>query len=200
MRRPPCANSGSATIASVSASATFFATPIRNSTKPRDRFSHISAARGSTRNWWMISLCRTKRPGDELREERDEHAEIEEAVDVPVAAPEIDQVRDLLEDEEADAERQDQIPGLPRLAQHAERRAAQEVGIFEHGRGRRGSAPRRAPESIARASCRTIARSASWRPSARPAAARTACPTSRRKRARQARRTPAAHARCAAQQ
>ena len=43
-------NSGSATIASVSASATFFATPITNSTKPRDRFSHIAGRRGSSRN------------------------------------------------------------------------------------------------------------------------------------------------------
>ena len=41
---------------------TFFATPIMNRMKPRDRFSHIPSRRGSRSNWWMISLCRTSGP------------------------------------------------------------------------------------------------------------------------------------------
>ena len=49
-----------------------------------------------------------QRPGDQLREEGDEHPEVEEAVDVPVAAAQVHQVADLLEHEEADPERQDQ--------------------------------------------------------------------------------------------
>jgi hypothetical protein len=49
-----------------------------------------------------------QRPGNQLREEGDEHAEVEEAVDMPVTAAQVDQVGDLLEDEEADAQRQDQ--------------------------------------------------------------------------------------------
>ena len=71
------------------------------------------------------------RTGDELRKERDEHAEVEEAVDVPVAATQVDQVGDLLEHEEADAERQDQLPGVEALAQQGIGSAAEEVGIFE---------------------------------------------------------------------
>ena len=43
-----------------------------------------------------------QRPGDELRKEHDEHAEVEKAVNVPVAAAKVDQVGDLLEHEETD--------------------------------------------------------------------------------------------------
>ena len=62
------------------------------------------------------------RPSNELREERDEHAEVEETVDVPITASQIDQVRDLLEHEEADAERQDQVPGPIALTQQGDPR------------------------------------------------------------------------------
>jgi hypothetical protein len=56
------------------------------------------------------------RSGDELRKERDEHAEVEETVDVPVASTQVDQVRDLLKYKEADAKGQDKIPGMKCLA------------------------------------------------------------------------------------
>ena len=144
------------TIASVSASATFFATPITNSTKPRDRFSHISGRRGSSAELVDDLVVPHDRPGDELREERHEHAEVEEAVDVPVAAPQVDQVGDLLEHEEADAQRQDQVPRLEQLSpSSAYGGAAEEVGVFEQRRARRGSAPRRAPGSTAPRARRT---------------------------------------------
>ena len=75
--------------------------------------------------------------GNELRKERHEHAEVEEAVDVPITASQIDQVGDLLEHKEADAERQDQVPGMEAIAQQGVGSAAKEVGIFEqaeHGK------------------------------------------------------------------
>jgi hypothetical protein len=71
------------------------------------------------------------RPGDELGEERHEHAEIEEPVDVRLAAPKVDEVGDLLEGEKADAEGQDQVPRRPALAEQPVIRAAQEIGVLE---------------------------------------------------------------------
>ena len=103
------------------------------------------------------------RPGDELRKERHEHAEVEEAVDVPIAAPEIDQVGDLLEHEEADAERQDQVPRMEALAEQRVDGAAEEVGVFEQRRARQ--IQRHAEHGIHRARVRrTTARSASSQP------------------------------------
>ncbi len=131
-------NSGSATIASVSASATFFGdADDEQDEAARQVLPHLRPARVGAE---LVDdlVVPHERPGDELREEGDEHAEVEEAVDVPVAAPQVDQVGDLLEHEEADAERQDQVPGVPALAEQREDGAAEEVGIFEQRPAPRG--------------------------------------------------------------
>ncbi len=112
--------------------AAFLARPIRNSAHAaRQVLPHLRPARGQgeLRDDLVVA---DQRAGDQLREEGDEGGELQQAVDVAVAAAQVDQVADLLEGEEADAQRQHDRPGLEAGAQQPGDAASGEVGVFAH--------------------------------------------------------------------
>ena len=116
------ANSGSRTSASVSASASLLGEPDREQHQPaRDVLPHRRPVRvrAPLRHDLVVPH---DRPGDQLREERHEREELQQPIDVPVAPAQVDQVGDLLEREEADAERQDDVERREPASRAARRR------------------------------------------------------------------------------
>ena len=71
------------------------------------------------------------RPGDELREERDEKRVIEQIVLPGLSPVRIDQKSDLLEREEGDGQRQRQMQQRQRRVRERIDVLEQEIGIFE---------------------------------------------------------------------
>ncbi len=70
------------------------------------------------------------RSGDELGEEEDEEAVLAQGIEMAVAAAEVDKVGDFLEDEKADAERQDNVETRRWQTQRREV-LEKEIGVFE---------------------------------------------------------------------
>ncbi len=70
------------------------------------------------------------RPGDQLRKEADEQAVVGEVVFFHHAVMGIDQVGDLLESEEGDRQRQNDVFHPPTEIQRRIQRAEQEAGVF----------------------------------------------------------------------
>src|SRR5262249_13231178 len=93
----------------------------------------------------------------ELREEEDEEAVVAKAIGGSGAAPEIDEVGDFLEDEEADAERQDDVEMRHCVSGEAEKIGKEEIDVLEESQCReierdaeieadaRGVSPRQSP-------------------------------------------------------
>ena len=117
---------------------------------------------------------------------------------MPVAAAQVDQVGDLLENEEADAQRQDKLPGLPVARRTRPKTVPRRKSAYLNrpSTARFSATPSKGIHP--RAPARTTGRSASWQASDLPAAAQSARPTSHRMPAM--RQPPAPAARPYAQQ
>ena len=74
------------------------------------------------------------RAGDELREEKDEGAIFAKRERLHPPGLHVDQERDLLESDERDAERQDDIQQDKVCAEDVVDRAVDEVGVFEEAK------------------------------------------------------------------
>ena len=126
------ANPASAIGAKVSAISTFFTRPIASRKSPAARLSHCGRLFVASRELRHHLAVVQDRAREQVREEGHEQRVVDEHRLLRLAAMDVDQVRDLREREEADAERQREVQEVRHVARDARGVREEEVGVLEH--------------------------------------------------------------------